>query len=297
VSLVVRGSLGRAARLSGTATLQRGTVGGAGLVGLRVPFELTAGAAGGRVTVREATALAGSGRTTGAVTVDWGVGPGVQVAGRVQLFNVPVAALAPALGENAFVGTGRVTGRFDVSGQNVRSAADLKGSLVAVLNGTSVQEVPLLRQAVPYLNPLGAGKAFQTGDVRATLGGGVLRIQRLALANPTAQVFADGSVTLANGRLDLDVVAHTGQFGPDVRALRLLGLRLPAFGPVPLTVIQDVTQFLSNRTVRLTIGGTAANPAVRVNAGALLRDEAVRFFVTRYVLPAGVAGGIWADDR
>ncbi|MFO0798090.1 MAG: AsmA-like C-terminal region-containing protein [Gemmataceae bacterium] len=298
VSLVVRGSFGRASRLTGSVTLDRGTVGGAGVVGLRVPFEVTAGAAGGRLTVREATALAGSGRTTGAVTVDWGVGPGVQVNGRVQLLDVPVRALAPGLGDNAFVGSGKLTGRFDVSGENVRSAADLRGTLVGVLNGTSAQEIPLLRQAVPYLNPIGANRAFQTGDVRATLAGGVLRVQRLALANPTTQLFADGTVTLSNGRLDLDVVAHTGQIGPDVRGLRLLGLRIPTIGPVPVGVIRDVTDFLSNQTVRLTITGTTANPVVRVNTGALLRDEAVRFFLTRYVLPAELGGGaVLRTDR
>jgi hypothetical protein len=186
------------------------------------------------------------------------------------------------------VGTGRITGRFDLGGQYVRSVNDLTGSLVAVLNGTSVREIPLLQQVVPYLNPLGATRAFQSGDVRATLSGGVFRVQRLALSNPTAQVFADGSITLANGRLDLDVVAHTGQVGPGSAGLRLLGLRLPTIGPVPLGLIQDVSAFLSNQTVRLTITGTTANPAVRVNTGALLGEEAVRFFLSRY-LPTGVA--------
>ncbi len=292
VSAVVRGNIGRSTRLTGTVSLDRGTVGGAALVGLRVPFEVTAGSAGGHLTVRELTAQAGAGRTAGGITVDWGGGPGVRVGGQVRLIDVPIRALAPGLGENAFVGTGRVTGRFDVSGQNVRSVDDLKGNLVAVLNGASVREIPLLRQAVPYLNPVGVTKAFQSGDVRATLAGGVVRVHRLALANPTAQVYADGSITLTNGRLDLDVVAHTGQIGPDVRALRLIGLGVPVLGPVPLTVVRDVSDFLSNRTVRLTIGGTVSSPAVRVNAGALLRDEAVRFFLSRYVLPAGVADAI-----
>ena len=88
------------------------------------------------------------------------------------------------------------------------------------------------------------------------------------------------------------MTAHTGSFGPDVPGLRALGLRIPAFGPVPVTLIRDVTDFLSNRTVKLSITGTAAAPVVRVNAAALLRDEAVRFFLTRYVLPAGALGGI-----
>src|SRR5207249_2115338 len=150
--------------------------------------------------------------------------------------------------------------------------------LLATLNQTSVRELPILRQAVPYLNPAGLVKPFEAGDVRATLSRGVFHVQRLALANPTAQLFAEGTVT-TSGRVDLGVVAHTGSIGPDVRALRLFGLQLPPFGPLPLTLIRDVTNFLSNRTIRLTITGTVDNPIVRVNAGALLTEEAVRFFL------------------
>jgi hypothetical protein len=292
LSLVVRGNFGRAPRATGTVTLARGSVGGADLAEVRVPFEVSGRAGVGRLTVHDATAHAGAGRTTGLLSVDWGVGAGVRVGGQLRLIDVPIRALAPSLGENAFVGTGRVTGRLDLAGQNVRSVNDLTGNLVAVLNGASVREIPLLRQAVPYLNPIGASRAFQSGDVRATLAGGVFRVQRLALANPTAQVFADGSITLASGRLDLDVVAHTGRVGPDVRGLALLGVRLPTIGPVPIGLLKDVSDFLSNRTIRLTITGTTGNPVVRVNAGALLRDEAVRFFLNRYVLPADVAGGL-----
>src|SRR5690606_4964395 len=148
----------------------------------------------------------------------------------------PLRAVVPGLRESTLFGTGRITGRFDLSGRNVRSADDLTGTLVAVLNNTSVKEVPLLRQAVPYLNPLGVTKPFRSGDVRGTLARGVFRVQRLALANPAAQLFAEGSITLA-GRLDLSVVAHTGVIGPDVRPLRLLGLRLPVLGPIPLGLI------------------------------------------------------------
>jgi translocation and assembly module TamB len=151
--------------------------------------------------------------------------------------------------------------------------------------------VPILRQTTPYLNPAGLTKPFEAGDVRADLRNGVFRVQRLALANPGAQVFAEGTIALS-GRLDLNVVAHTGAIGPGVRALRLFGLRIPALGPLPLTLIRDVSDFLANRTVRLSVTGTVGNPIVRVNVGALLAEEAVRFFLTRYVLPAEAAGAL-----
>ena len=129
----------------------------------------------------------------------------------------------------------------------------------------------------------------------------MFRVQRLALASPTAQLFAEGTVA-TNGRVDLNVVAHTGTIGPDVRGLRLFGLRLPAFGPIPISLIRDVSDFLSNRTIRLTITGTTNRPIVRVNVGALLTDQAVRFFLSRYVVPAeaasvsGARSGVWINE-
>src|SRR5439155_12662208 len=265
-----------------------------------IPFDYaTAPGGSGRLAIREATIRTGSGRTTAGVTVDWGAGTGARVSGQVRLFDVPLRALAPSLEENAFLGNGKVSGRFDLAGANVRTVNDLSGTLVATLNNTSVREIPLLRQAVPYLNPAGVTKPFGAGDVRATLSGGTFRIQRLALANPSAQLFAEGTIR-TTGTLDLDVTAHTGQIGPSAGGLALLAARLPAFGPIPITLIRDVGAALSNRTVRLTIAGTISNPVVRINTGALLKEEAVRFFLTRYVLPAqgsealgiGSAGGI-----
>lgn len=288
VSVTVRGRVGREIRGSGVVTVGRGAVSGVAVNDLRVPFDYNTAPGGyGRLAVREASTRAGTGRATANLTVEWG--GGVRVDGQARFISVPLAAVAPSLGENSYLGNGHLTGRFDLSGTNVRSAADLTGNLVAALTNTSVKEVPLIQEALPYLNPLGLTKPFQTGDVRGTLRGGVFRVQRLALANPSAQLFAEGTITTA-GRLDLNVTAHTGQIGPEARGLRLLALRLPLYGPIPIGLIKDVTDFLSNRTVRLTITGTTAAPVVRINARALLADEAVRFFLTRYVVPGDLAG-------
>ncbi|WP_439621355.1 hypothetical protein [Gemmata sp.] len=305
MTLVARGRLGGETRVSGSLSLPRGSVAGVAVTDLVVPFEVSTAPGGyGRLSVQNAVINAGNGRVQPTLTVDWGYG-GMRVDGRIRFINVPIAAVAPQLGENALLGSGRITGRFDLGGQNVRSAADLTGNLVAVLNNTSVREIPVLRQVTPFLNPAGLVKPFQSGDVRGSLSNGVFRIDRLALANPTAQVFAEGTIT-TTGRIDLTVVAHTGTIGPSTRGLRLFGLRLPLIGPVPVGLIRDVSDFLSNRTVRLTVTGTTSNPVVRVNVGALLREEAVRFFLSRYVVPAGAAevlglGGLGAlgasDDK
>ncbi|MDB5311059.1 MAG: putative assembly protein [Gemmataceae bacterium] len=292
VSVVIRGTVGREMHGSGSVTIARGTLGGVEVAELHVPFDYSTAPGGyGRIAVREASTRAGTGRATADLTVEWGVG--MRVGGQVRFIDVPVRALSRSLAENSFIGTGRLTGRVDLSGTNVQSADDLTGSLVASLRGTSVREIPLLQTAVPYLNPLGVTKPFQTGDVRGTLSRGVFRVQRLALANPSAQLFADGSITVKNGRLDLGVVAHTGPVGPQAAGFRLLALRLPPMiGPIPVGLIRDVSTFVSNRTIRLTITGTVANPVVQVNTAALLSEEAVRFFLTRYGVPADVGAAL-----
>jgi hypothetical protein len=283
LSAVIRGTYQQELRLDGTGTLHRGSLGGIAVEELRVPFRLTTSSGGQtELSVHEASTRAGSGQLRGEATLVWG--STLNVDAHVRFEGVPIATVIPSLGTNALISSGRITGRFDLSGSSVQSANDLNGILIASLQGASPAQIPLLQQAVPYLNPLGLVRPFDSGDVRAHLSRGVFRVQRLTLVSPSAQVFAEGTVTLS-GRVDLFVVAHTGQIGPDVRALRLFGLRLPAIGPIPIGLISDVSAFLSNRTIRVEITGTVDAPVVRVNARALLAEEAVRFFLTRYVLP------------
>jgi hypothetical protein len=262
---------------------------------LRIPFHFAGSPGGyGRAVVRNASTRLGSGRAVGHLVAEWGFE--TRVNGSARFANVPLAAISSSLGNSSFFGSGRLTGDLDISGRNVRSVNDLDGRLVAVLNQATPREIPLLQQAVPVLNPLGLVKPFDSGDIRATLSRGVVRVERLALANPAAQIFGTGTVT-TGGLVNLDVVAHTGTIGPDSRALGLFGAGLPVVGPIPIGLISDVTAFLSNRTLRFTITGTTANPVVRLKVGALLADEAVRFFLSRYVAPttAALALGLGAE--
>jgi uncharacterized protein involved in outer membrane biogenesis len=290
VTLVIRGQFGREMRGSGTVSLPRGTIFSVPVVDLRIPFDWAMAMGGnGRLTIREGTVNTGTGRMEADLTVLWGLG--ARVDGQVRLLNVPLRTIVPNLGSSSLFGNGKITGRFDLSGSNVRSLDGVTGTLVATFHNTSVREIPLLQQTIPFLNVSGLSQPFQSGDVRGTLSKSVFRVSRLALVNSGAQVFAEGTISLA-GRVEVSVVAHTGFLGPESRSLQLLGLRLPAFGPIPITLLLDVSDFLSNRTIRLTITGTTKDPAVHVNTSALLTEEAVRFFLGRYVLPAGAAGAL-----
>jgi translocation and assembly module TamB len=97
-------------------------------------------------------------------------------------------------------------------------------------------------------------------------------------------VFAEGTVGLG-GQLGLDVLAQTGRVGLDPARLRLLGLRVPAVGPVPLTVLIEANRYLSNRLLHLRVTGTVRSPSVRVLPLLTLTQEAVRYFLNRYEIP------------
>ncbi len=87
------------------------------------------------------------------------------------------------------------------------------------------------------------------------------------------------------GRLNLDMIAATNRIGVSPALLRLLNVKLPAIGPVPLTLVVQVADALSNQSVHLHVTGTTRSPSVQVQPLATLTDEAARFFIGRMNIP------------
>ena len=124
---------------------------------------------------------------------------------------------------------------------------------------------------------------FNSGEVRARFGRGVVRFERFALVSSLAQLFIEGTVTL-QGRLNLDVTANTGRLGINPAA-PLVRLRIPATGPMPVALLVQVTDYLSNRVIHLRVTGTVKSPTITVEPLSLLTEEAARFFLGRSNLP------------
>ena len=286
VSLTARGRLWPEFRANGTLSLARGRVAGLTASDVRVPFQLTVRGGGGELTVRDAVGTLGDGRVTGQFEYTWGASG--RTTGQLRFTNVRVGNLLADLKQTNYFGNARVTGRIDVSGEAIRSADDLTGSVTASIEQAAVRDLPVLSAVTPFVPPTAVLKPFDSGQLRGRLSRGVFRIEKLTLASPTTDLYADGTVTLA-GRLDLGVIVRTGTIGLNDTALRQIGLSLPLyFGPLPVSLVRDVSTFLSNRTVRLNLTGTVANPQPQLNTAALLTDEAVRFFLRRY-LPTAAA--------
>jgi hypothetical protein len=183
------------------------------------------------------------------------------------------------------LGSGQLSGRFDFAGRDVRSLNDLTGALKASFGQTQALHVPGFRELTPYLG-IGPTTTFQKGSITARLDRGVFRILGLTLEGTTADVFVNGTITLI-GALNLEVIAKTGFVGLPTLPLKFLGLRLPVAGPVPVTLLVQASNLLSNRVLYLRVTGTLRHPSFRLEALPTLTQEAVRFFIYRV---AGVPG-------
>lgn len=279
MTLTIRGRPGTSNRGTVTITISSGQLNGLAISDVRIPIDWEGGHERGQLTIREGIARIGEGRL--AINAEYIYGSSSKLSGNIKFNDIRMRLLIS--GASSVLGNGRMTGRFDLAGQTIRSIDDISGSLTATLNQASVREIPLIQVITPYLSPTNLLSPFEAGEVKGRLAKGIFRIERLGLSNPGAQVYAEGSIT-RKGNVDLDIVAATGQVGPNVRALRLLGLRLPTMiGPLPVTLIKEVSDLLSNRTIRLSVTGTVKTPIVRVNTAALLTDTAARFFLGQYL--------------
>jgi hypothetical protein len=239
------------------------------------------------VGVHDATANLAHGRLTGRADLRWGYSG--RLTGQVVFNGVDAGEVINYYSSSQAV-RGLASGRIDLGGEDMRSINDVTARVQAKLSQAVAAQAPVFRQVLPILLPgVGANVQFQSGEVRATLGAGVVHVERLTLVGDLARLFAAGTIALAQDRLDLNVVANTGRLGIDPATLRLLGVTLPAIGPLPIGAINEAASYLSHQTISLKVTGTIKAPAVQFSAVPLLTQAAVRFFVNQAGMPVPAA--------
>jgi uncharacterized protein involved in outer membrane biogenesis len=287
VSVATRGTYGRQLRGGGTVSFRRGWVTGFQLAEVRLPFDWTyTPGTGGRLGVRDAGGQMLGGRVTGEATVAWGTS--AHVEGRLKFVSLSFRALLGQFGQSSGLGSGRMNGQFTFSGSDMRSLDDLTGQVVATIGEGPVYDLPVFSRIAEYTVPSVSTRGliqFNQGELRGRLAKGQFRIERLAMTGASSSLFLDGTIGARTGRLDLDVVATTGQVGLNAGLLRGYAVRTLAAGSVPVQVALEVSRLLSNRTIRARVTGTLNQPIVNVNLAGVLTEEAVRFFLEPY-LPA-----------
>lgn len=276
-SLTVRGKFWPEFRATGSIGLNRGRVAGLMASDVRIPFTFTTSAGGSQLVIRDAYGMIGNGRVTAQLESDWGAGG--HLRGQVRFTNVQLGNVLTELRQSNYFGNARVTGRIDVSGENVLTADDVSATVFASIAQASVRELPVLDRITPFVSPAALLKPFDAGEIRGRLSRGVFRVERLTLANATADLYADGTVGL-DGRLALAVIVRTGSIGVNDAVLQQTSLQLVRLAtPLPIQIIGQISNILSNRTVRLSVSGTVSNPQTHVNAAALFTEETIRYFL------------------
>lgn len=281
----LRGTLGARWFGGGDIALARGRVSGLDVLDWRLPFDWAFSPSLGtaEVEVREGSGQLALGRVVSRASLAWR--SGLRVEGYVRFTGVELRPVVRQITELSQLGTGRVSGRFDFSGTDVHSVDDLSGRLEARLEQTQALQLPVLQQVAPFLlGGQSSATVFQTGSLRGRLAGGTFRIDQLTFAGSLLQMFIDGTITLA-GRLNLQVTANTGNVGINPAFVRFLGLRIPAVGPVPVSLLMEASTYFSNRVVHLRVTGTVRSPIITVEPLSLLTEEALRFFVNRSSVP------------
>ena len=125
---------------------------------------------------------------------------------------------------------------------------------------------------------------FQEGALRGRLSQGVFRIQKFNLTSAIVRLSIAGTIT-TQGRLDLEAAGSTGRLGYNPSFLRLIGLRIPAAGPIPISLLLEASSLLSNSLIHVRVTGTVRNPNVRLEPVQILAEETVRFFLLQGSVP------------
>jgi hypothetical protein len=265
---------------SGDVALTRGQVFGMDITEWRIPmqfaFSPTQGT--GEVTVRDSAAQLAQGRAR--VNAEMGWGNGLRLNGIITFFQVDLRTLLrhhPSLSSYA---SGRVSGRIDLSGFEMKSASDLNALVQAKLQQGQALQMPVLRQITPYLRPGVGPMTFQSGQLKGRLARGVFTIQHLTLTGELLQLFIHGTINLA-GNLDLDVTAQAGLCINLGSGTTSLSSRIPVVGAIPRILLYEASSLLANRVVHLKVTGTVRSPNVRLEPILLLTEDAIRFFLGR----------------
>jgi hypothetical protein len=114
--------------------------------------------------------------------------------------------------------------------------------------------------------------------IKGHLANGVITLDQLNLMASNVRIVMDGTATL-RGNLNLFVSAYTSETGPADRILDFANSPIMLAAPAPVAVVAKINDALKDRTIHVNVGGTLAQPLVRLQPGRQLQQEALRFLV------------------
>ena len=212
VNLLLEGKADQDWRGRGQVDMSRADLAGMSIQRLRIPFQwaFLPQRSNWILVARDAHANFARGRVSADLQMLVGRRLDVKCAGRLERISL-TTLLRRAPGVVDSVG-GTLSAQFQFGGRDVRSLNDVTGKYHGKVVQSRVLMLPIFREMAASLGLGTLTRKFDVAEVEGRLSrGGVLRLDRVTLANNNLQMDAAGRIWL-NGRIDLDVAAHVGEF-------------------------------------------------------------------------------------
>ena len=182
--------------------------------------------------------------------------------------------------------TGKVSGTIALHGVDTYRSETYAGRADLALTDASVLDLPVFRALDRFLGGPAGGGVFEQGELHALIANRQIVVEQLALFGRVAQLHGEGTVGF-DGQLNLVILVNTNQLIPETgQALIALipGIRNARGSAATL----QVSNYLSNKLLKLRVTGTVRNPVVTVDGSATVSNAAVGFFAGILKLPFGL---------
>ncbi len=286
-TLHLAGQLAAAVEARGELLVDRAQVLNLPLTEARVPLRLTYTATGpvGHLVLDEWQARYAGGQLRG--NAEFRMGFDRSYKGVVHVDNMELESFSRIFTEARRPASGKISGQASFHGPDITDPLGLEGQILMDLVDASVFDLPVFRELSRFLGST-TGGVFEDGEFRGTISRGQVLVEALDLAGRIAQLHAEGIVNF-DTRLDLKVLINTAQIIPETgqALLRIIPGLSQVIGRREQAVAQ-VANFLSNRLLKVHVGGTLSNPQVMTDPTILVTETALGFFGSVFKIPFGL---------
>ncbi|WP_404304576.1 AsmA family protein [Neorhodopirellula lusitana] len=223
-------------------------------------------------------------------------GRGIDLESRWHTRRVDFVRLTQKLGQSTSVARGEITGDLTLNGKAIESLDDLTGRFRFALGQTRGAAIPGLLGASRFLGPVSlVNQSFDAGEANGVIGGGAVTFDEFWVGSDSALIQADGKVFIRSGRMDLNALIATGDFGDIAANFAQLAQQYALRSLLPTSAILDISELLRDRTLVINVIGTVQDPIVRIQPVQTFREEAARFLLRegqRLILTGVTAGAV-----
>ena len=280
VNARISGRTGRTITGSGTLGVSQAGLFGVANQSMKVPvrFRVEPTQRKARIEIPNTRFRAFRGTVDGKASLE--IGSRLRLESKMELSNIDSQLLVQTLSGFSNSGNGKLSGKLELSGRNIRTEKDLVGSFRGKLEQSNALSFPLLDQASRFLGnaaTLRSGQ-FDSDSIDLALSKGRVNVKQFRLQSALVSIFISGDVWL-NGKLDLGVAARVERLDQPTLIDQLAGSPIARVVGPQAALIAQAAEFLSERVVFLDVSGTAKRPQFRLNPGKQLQEEAIRYFL------------------